>query len=301
MYNLGDKSLIFKYISKNLKNLYDSTIKISDEYSLDLAKSIYSFLRDKFPSQDVLLADGTVLTDTISDYYLSGNPHLNKMTPKTLNVDYSYYSGILSFAPNSQPNNGSLIYVYYTYNGSEYFSTYIYNSNEPDINVFDSPSELNTVGVVDFKELGYIPDSRGNTSYSLLGARVYKSIDVTDYTKQKIYDTDKDIIPTSILDINKYNIKSWPINDQVLQYLQPGIVICEEFSSLDEIAMAQAEMRDAREFQYEPISLGSIDNAFIKNCYLSQKYYSNNRQVLITAYFDTYVESTIRHYSEVHK
>ena len=50
MYDIGSKSLIFKRISMFLQETYMSTLEVSDEYTLDLAKCIYEYLRDFYPN-----------------------------------------------------------------------------------------------------------------------------------------------------------------------------------------------------------------------------------------------------------
>ncbi len=47
-YNLSDKSILFSKISMQLKNDFNSSLTVSNEYTLDLAKCIYNYLNDMF-------------------------------------------------------------------------------------------------------------------------------------------------------------------------------------------------------------------------------------------------------------
>lgn len=47
-YNLSDKSILFSKLSVQLKNDFDSSLTVSNEYTLDLAKCIYNYLNNMF-------------------------------------------------------------------------------------------------------------------------------------------------------------------------------------------------------------------------------------------------------------
>lgn len=225
-YSLGDKSLLFKYISINLKNVYLSTIHVSDEYTLDLAKHIYNYLHIYYP----------------------------KLTIKD--------------------NKNNIIF------GVEDISQYFL--------------------------FGHNKDSLSNTD---IGARIkpkiaeIKSNESNDKTNI-IYDDNSETIPESISDINKYNIIDWPINDSVIQFLQPGVVI-SEYSTVDEIASAQYSLLNAG-YKIPKIentqidNIGAIDEKFNMYCYAIQKSeMEKDANVVATGYYDIYVESYTRGLSEV--
>lgn len=216
-YNIGDKSIIFKYISINLKNAYLSTIEVSNEFTLDLAKHIYNYLKFNYPKLE--LGDN-INTEDLAEYFLRGH------TTEDF-VD---------------ENAGAWVYV------------------KPD------------------------------------------SYDEDENTSLIIYDTSQETIPESINDINKYNISSWKINDSIIQFLQPGVII-DTYSNMDEIAQAQTLLIPTG---YVPSELGNIDlskdKAFYDTCYLIQKSKQvENNLIVASGYFDIYVESFARGLSEVRK
>lgn len=68
-YNLNDKSLLFKKISIQLQNDFDSTLKVSDTYTLELAKCIYNYLSYKY--SDVIKNKINELISAQSEYLSS--------------------------------------------------------------------------------------------------------------------------------------------------------------------------------------------------------------------------------------
>ena len=297
-FSIGDKSLIFKYISKNLKNIYDSTLVVSNEYTLELAKCIYNYLRDNFPQQDIIIGDKLALSENICDYYLCGNPLVDNLVQFEADEDYIYNNGTISFIGDRYPNDGSAIYVYYNNNKSEKFILKTFSSDKPFIIIADNPDTITDVYVVDFINLGYISSvPNDNLSLNELGARIYIKTDA----ENDIYDTNYDIMTFSIDDINKYNLKDWPIDDQIIQYLHPGVVVCSQFSSIDEIAIIQNLMSSIDMLDYYPAILGEIDENFKTICYEVQHKLMKNKNILATGYFDTYAESFIRNLSEVRR
>lgn len=200
-YTLNNKSLLFKYISYNLNNLYDSNLTVSDVYSLDLAKCIYSFLSDYFPPQPLNdpKDSGDTETVNISKYYLQKAKILNKVEQADLSI--------------------------------------IQNQQLP------------------------------------------------------VYDYDHPVTPEDISDINKYNIYTWNIDDSILQYLQPGVVI-SELNTVDEIAQAQISLDS---LGYSADCIGTLDSNFYNFCYdIQTKLKRSNPNVIQTGYYDIYVESYAR-------
>lgn len=201
IYALNSKSLLFKYISYNLNNFYDSSLEISDTYSLDLARCIYSFLSDSFPQQYKYNSDGSVLEEMedISQYYLNKSKIYNKI---------------------------------------------IYSENETLQN-----------------------------------------------NQLPVYDYDNPVTPEDISDINKYNIYTWDIDDYIIQYLQPGVVI-NDVNTVDEIAQAQISLEV---LNYKPENIGTLDDNFSSLCYdIQVKLKQNNPSIISTGYYDIYVESYAR-------
>ena len=192
-YTLNSKSLLFKYISYNLNNLYDSNLTVSDVYSLDLAKCIYSFLSDYFPPQPLNdpKDSGDTETVNISKYYLQKAKILNKVEQADLSI--------------------------------------IQNQQLP------------------------------------------------------VYDYDHPVTPEDISDINKYNIYTWNIDDSILQYLQPGVVI-SELNTVDEIAQAQISLDS---LGYSADCIGTLDSNFYNFCYdIQTKLKRSNPNVIQTGYYD---------------
>ncbi len=323
-FSIGDKSSIFKYISKNLKNLYDANLKVSNEYTIDLAKCIYNFLKDNFPQQDIILSkldsksedEKTIsdikfsISESIADYYLSGNSLVDYLTRLEPDKDYYYSSGKLTIN-NTQLNSDSVLYIYYSHNNIEYFVIDDFSLDNPVTNIYDNPDCINDVFVVDFSKynkttytefnienITCIPTTpKYNSNSAEMGARLY--IELPSSTKSKpIYDTNSSIITFSLDDINEFSLIDWPIDDQILQYLYPGVVVCNNFSDIDEIAVAQNLFIDA-DLQYHPEHFGVIDDNFTNMVYIIQYKLIRNKPVLATGYFDTYVESYVRNLCEV--
>lgn len=220
-YSLGHKSILFKYISINLKNTYLSTIKVSNEYTLDLAKNIYNYLKTYYPLQVIENAQKELVTDVedIAEYFLFGHD-------------------------------------------KEDFSS-------------------NDIGAI-IKE---------------------KINDSDDANSSDIYDMNSRTYPENINDINIYNIDDWPINDSIIQYLQPGVVISES-STVDEIAVAQYQLTYAGykipKITKDIDAIGEIDNNFKLYCYAIQKSeFEKNYDIVKTGYYDIFVESYARGLSEV--
>lgn len=82
IYNLEDKSILFKKISIQLQNDFDATLTVSDKYNLNLAKCIYNYLVNKYDRYTIdpnnydnplIYRDREIYIQpqNISDYYLS--------------------------------------------------------------------------------------------------------------------------------------------------------------------------------------------------------------------------------------
>ena len=71
IYNLGDKSILFKKLSIRLQNDFDSNLLVSDKYTLELSKCIYNYLLYTYDNasylSDLIVSDA----QKISDVYLS--------------------------------------------------------------------------------------------------------------------------------------------------------------------------------------------------------------------------------------
>lgn len=228
-YSLGEKSLIFKYISINLKNVYLSTIQVSNEYTLDLAKHIYNYLKIYYPKNTIKVENASVENvEDIAEYFLHGHDR-NDLS-------------------------------------------------DSDIGATIKPT--------------------------ILDADLIQNADSLSDTNYMIYDNNSKTIPESISNINKYNIIDWPINDSVIQFLQPGVVISDN-SDIDEIAYAQYSLCKAgyvipklKNSQIEDI--GKINEEFKLYCYkIQQLRIKNEKNVVATGYYDMYVESYTRGLSEV--
>ena len=110
-----------------------------------------------------------------------------------------------------------------------------------------------------------------------------------------VYDYDNPVTPEDVSEINKYNIASWNIDDYIIQYLQPGVIV-HQGSTIDEIAQAQISLEI---FNYKANILGEIDENFISLCYdIQMRVKQSNDDVIPTGYYDIYVESFIRSMSE---
>lgn len=209
IYNISDTSVNFTYISLYLKNFYQSSLAISNTYSLELAKCIYQYLNDIFPSKSITNHANTIInTDSIAEYYLFG---------KSINTGCK----IFPVANNEDTNN------------------------------------------------------------------------LPQFT---IYDRTEQIKPSSVNDINGYNISSWPIDETVMQYLFPDTVISEN-SDIDQIAQAQLL---AKPMEYAPAKLGAFDNEFYLILYGIQRFLQNtDPKVIATGYYDIFAEAYLRKLNEV--
>lgn len=111
IYNLGDQSILFKNISIQLQNDFDSSLIVSDIYSLDLAKCIYRYLDTVynslvFNSNQERLID--IRSNKVCDIYLSfvklykditlnpqDTPLIDHIYDRnTSRVNYEYQTGI---------------------------------------------------------------------------------------------------------------------------------------------------------------------------------------------------------------
>ena len=92
--------------------------------------------------------------------------------------------------------------------------------------------------------------------------------------------------------VNKYNIKSWPINETILQYVCPETVITES-SNMDDIAQMQLL---AETVNYIPgDNIGLFDSEFEILCRTIQSDLQTvDNRVIVTGYCDIFVERYLR-------
>ena len=175
--------------------------------------------------------------------------------------------------------------------------SYDYSLEKP-ITLADFPDSVSDVYIVDFYSLGYMSTvPKFNLYDNYMGARIYKELEGSSKSRP-IFDTNSSLITFSIDDINEFSLIDWPIDDQIIQYLHPGVVVTETFSDIDEIAIIQSLLENS-ELGYTPDTPGVIDRRFTSIVYIIQYKLIKNKPVLATGYFDTYVESYIRNLCEV--
>ena len=236
-YDIGDKSLLFKYISLNLKEVYKSDIEVSEEYTIDLAFNIYNFLKLYYPQLHITDGVNSIDATDLAEYYIMGHkPSVNDPT----NI------------------NGVKLYpIYETY------------------------SKLN---------------EKTNTVEDFI---IYDTT-ITNKLDSRLVE------PTSIMDLNELNIMSWPLRDNIIQFLQPGVIISSE-STLDEIAQAQQQLSLAgynipKINNTDILQYGEIDEDFKLYCYnIQNKVKMQDMYAISSGYFDIYVESFTRSIDEVRK
>jgi hypothetical protein len=351
-YDIGSKSLIFKRISMFLQETYMSTLEVSDEYTLDLAKCIYEYLRDFYPNRykywySVLSIPDDFLT-TIAKanqktYYKKEYTNTvpvvwtGNYIPATKNdvwQDNVYYiSGPefsiadiyaigmqLGIAGDGTPVYNEYFTGIYTYELLGYTKdlaspadiltltdeqkTYTLNSVVPLTNILTNPelqklytqynaetvarqsgqktmSDRNYSRIID--KIKFIEDSRAYFANVPNGSSAYE-------------DTQK-FIEDCLSWVNKYNIYSWPINETILQFLNPDTVITET-SDIDDIAQMQLL---AEAVDYVPgNNIGFFDNDLEQLCRdIQQELFDLDKRVIVNGYCDIFVERYLRSKNEV--
>lgn len=113
----------------------------------------------------------------------------------------------------------------------------------------------------------------------------------------RLYDRNKRIKPVDIDSINEYNIASWEINEQIMQFLDEDTVITEN-SSMEEIAQMQ---KMARALDYiDKGTVGIIDADFVSICLSIQLQQREiDKRIVPHGYCDIYVEKYLRSINEV--
>lgn len=276
IYNLGDHSLLFKRLSIQLQNNFDSTLTVSDEYNLDLAKCIYRYLYETYHN---ILKIGSSDIDT-TEYDIRDLVRIKKILS---GMSDSSQSKNYDFNNDGEVTSEELTQL----------KLYLLGATElPSIQ-----SESNRLVHVHAEDI-----SRAYLDY----ARLYKDItlvpkDSLDVDLDKrIYDRNKinnDLVE-SINDITRFNIALWPISDNIIQYVFSDTVITP-LSSLEDIAEMQKLLSNIYSFNYEYVP-GTWDYNFSKACYTIQiMSKESNPEIICTGLCDLYVERYLRSQNEI--
>lgn len=331
-----------------LQETYMSTLEVSDEYTLDLAKCIYEYLRDFYPNPrrywfSVLSIPSDFLS-TLEDKHQKTYYKKEYISSDRGNIWTGNY--ILADSTDSWRDNTyfvkgpectlSDIYTLGMQVGILGDGTPIYNDNFPGIYTYEllgytqdlkTPDDILSLTdeqktytldrTVQFSKILENPElNRLNQKYqteTALRQSGQKSLTDREYSRLKdrmdfILESRKYFanVPNGtsgvddtlkfVLDglswVNQYNIYSWPINETVLQFLSPEIVITED-SNMDTIAQMQILAENAGYTVGQ--NLGLFDEDFKNFCIKTQEELLNtDSRVVVTGYCDIFVERYIR-------
>ena len=326
-----------------LQETYMSTLEISDEYTLDLAKCIYEYLRDFYPNKykyyisvqslpedfDSLMAEQSQYK-YLKKQYINGNwtggyiyagsgsvwaDNTYFIEGYNLDISQIYIMGMQT----AILGDGTRIYNDYFPGVSTYkFLGYSKDISKPEdvLNVEDHHKIYSLDGTVQFIDILENPklaellkqkttedDLRVTGKGEMLDRdyrRLLKHIDELEQQRANFSEvpsanaTDSDLlnfVSDGFLAINKYNISSWPINESILQYLTPELVITKD-SFEDDIAQMQLLAQAEGYNDYTP---GIFDNKLENLCVKSQEFLmERDQRVVPTGYCDIYVEYKLR-------
>lgn len=103
-------------------------------------------------------------------------------------------------------------------------------------------------------------------------------------------------VTDGLMQVSKYNIASWPINEAILQFLVPDLVVTEG-SSEDDIAQMQLL---AEAVDYHIVNIGLFDIEFKNLCERIQlKLSETDKRIIINKYCDIFVERYLRSQNSV--
>lgn len=353
-YDIGSRSLIFKRISMFLQETYMSTLEVSDEYTLDLAKCIYEYLRDFYPSfrrywllvlsipEDFLSTIAKPHQDVYyKKEYITSTNNIKVWTGKYIPateydswLDNTYYikgpectiSDIYAMGlQNGILGDGTITYNeifpgIYTYELLGYTKNlevpadirkltdeqkiYTLDRTVPFVKIFENP-ELTKL----YQKYQTETDLRQSGQKTLSDreySRLKERIDFIEDSREcfasvpdgstTLSDT-VNFVSDGLSWVNQYNIQSWPINESILQFLNPETVISET-SDMDTIAQMQIL---ASMVGYEPGSnIGLFDESFTETCQkIQEELAETDSRVLVTGYCDIFVERYLRSKNDV--
>lgn len=353
-YDIGSKSLIFKRISMFLQETYMSTLEVSDEYTLDLAKCIYEYLRDFYPntyqywlpvmsqpsdftkvlqdkyqdkyykrisyidnngntvwtneyilaSEQDIWADNTYFVKgmecTISDIYTIGMP-IGLLGDDTL-VYNDYFPGIYTYELLGYTKDLPAPSAIKTLTDEQ--KIYSITNTTPFLKVLDNPelSKLNQKYQTETSLRQQGQKTLSDREYNLLKNKMDFIIESRTYfASAPRTDTDAENVLKFVTDglswVNQYNIYSWPINETLLQFLTPDLVITEA-SEMDDIAQMQLL---AKAVNYIPgENLGLFDSEFEQLCRaIQEELKQTNSRIIVTGYCDIFVERYLRSKNDI--
>lgn len=348
-----------------LQETYMSTLEVSDEYTLDLAKCIYEYLRDFYQSPreywlSVLSIPSdflSVLEDRRQNIYYK-KEYIAAGTTKSWSGNYILANNKDIWQDNTYYIKGptctiSDIYVMGMQTGILGDGTVVYNTNFPGIYTYellgytkdlvahadiltltDEQKTYTLDKVIPFIKILENPElnklnQKYQTETSLRQAgqktltdreynRLKDSMDFIEKSRKYfapvpsgLANPDPDIDPEETLSaknvlkfvsdglswVNQYNIYSWPINETILQFLDPETVITEN-SNMDSIAQMQIL---AEKLYYNPgQNLGLFDDAFSSLCTaIQEELTATDSRVIVTGYCDIFVERYLRSKNDV--
>lgn len=342
-YDIGSKSLIFKKVSMFLQDTYLNTLEVSDEYTLDLAKCIYEYLRDFYSNTNQYYY---LLQDMPDDFTTNFNKYFIK-TPAGL---YTSLTSPQSFSENTYYTLGLDISIADTYvlglqTGVYKDKSRNYNSNFPGIltyklsgytkdfsiseqnknllniasaaeRIYDTQYLIHILDILDDPETHNIEGTlakeealrTSGSAGELTDSEIRDLEDRLAYlhsvraklpagpTSNSDSEAISQFIDCALKQVNKFNIASWPINETILQFLIPDVVITEN-SSEEDIAQMQllAEALDYRDY-----TSGFLDET-LSNLFreIQQLLMDQNNKVLIHGYCDTFTERYLRTKNEI--
>lgn len=324
-----------------------TTLEVSDEYTLDLAKCIYEYLRDFYPNKykyyilvQTLPEDFDTLMSEPSQYKYLKKQYINNtwtgnyiyagkgsvwnsntyyIEGYNLDISQIYIMGMQT----SILGDGTRIYNYYfpgvhTYKFlgysedlskprdvlhiKDYQKLYTLDSTVQFLDILENPKLV---------ELKHKKDSEDNLRLSGQGElldRDYRRLtkQINELEQQRSYfsqvpttnSSESDVlnfVSDGFNSINKYNIASWPINETILQYLIPELVITPE-SFEDDIAQIQLLAQAEGYTKYTP---GIFDDKLKIRCLKHQEsLMERDLRVVPTGYCDIYVEHQFRAINE---
>jgi hypothetical protein len=354
-YNIGDKSLIFKRVSMFLQETYMSSLEVSDEYTLDLAKCIYEYLRDFYPNRyKYYFCVSTIPSDFLSVMDFSSNFGIQQTKYYVRSADRYTNKWLGSYEP--APMNSTWADNTFYVEGPEYSIADIYTIGMQTGLLGDGTAVYNKnfPGIYTYKLLGYTKDiiaasdvtkltdeqkiyslnettkflqilenpeleelykkyaeetSKRQSNKGVLSDREYNRIkeQIRFIEEQRDYfakvpsykSADSDIlqfVTDGLSQVNKYNIASWPINEAILQFLTPDIVITEQ-SNEDDIAQMQVL---ARALDYNSKHIGLFDENFKDLCkHIQIELSDTDKRVIVNSYCDIFVERYLRAKNDV--
>lgn len=320
-YDIGDRSLLFKKLSMFLKENYKPTLEVSDEYTLDLAKSIYGYLQEYYPKR-------VSLYQSVGDIYLNGLAiDRDKYTGELIydnaifNSDYGKigYGAMVHPVIGGIDSNKSinfaepqeLIYDIDESHAKPFRETqYLLDVNLQVSLLSDKPndwdSDVTLFEPAFHKYYEKVVDESGEEHYNhIVGDN--PPLFISDYfykADEQISDVDGHSIQLTPINkesiklskLNEFNINSWIINETIIQFIDSDTVISESSSDTDVLYLQQL----AENLNYTPMVYADWDSNFTNVCIdIQSEMRKTNPKIIVNGFGDLYVEKYLRSQNEV--